>query len=291
MPSVDADGVKVIRPVLTLTRSVFVRPNFRNVILRSLDSEVVARLGLILISFKLGQGIEFPGKDIHYIYFVEEGMATTTATFTDGSQVEVGMSGYESMIGASSLMGTKQSLNRIYTQIAGSGYRCESETARTEFARAGLFQRLVLQDVQAHLVIAMQSAGCNAKHSVNQRLARWLLICADRVQRDQFKMSQESLADMLGNTRPTLTVAAGQLKSEKLIEYNRGMIRILDRRGLQGRACECYGLIRNYLEDRGAFDAPRVAQSDPSWNLISRLIPESGDLVGCARERPRGGMC
>jgi CRP-like cAMP-binding protein len=156
-------------------------------------------------------------------------------------------------------MGTKHSLNRVYTQIAGYGYRCEFEAAMAEFARDGLFQQLALKNVQAHLVLAKQSAGCNAKHSIKQRLARWLLMCADRVNQDHFKMSQEFLADMLGNTRPALTLAAGQLKLQKLIDYRRGTINILDRRGLEGCACECYGVIKSYLEDSTAFDIARSA--------------------------------
>lgn len=248
-----------MRPALALTRSTTARPLFKNVMLQSLDAETVARLDLIPILFRLGQEIEFPGKDIRHLYFVEEGMASTTTTLTDGSQVEVGMSGYESMIGASALMGTRQSLNRIYTQIAGSGYRCEAETARSEFVRGGLFQQLALRNVQAQLVLAMQSAACNAKHSVKQRLARWLLICADKAHQEHFKMSQEFLADMLGNTRPTLTVAAGQLKLERLIEYRRGTINILDRPGLESCSCECYGVIKSYLDDRNAFDTAKIA--------------------------------
>ncbi len=248
-----------MRPRLTIAKSPSVRPHFKNVILRSLDADAVVRLGLVPVIFKIGQEIEFPGRTIDHLYFVEEGMASTTATFADGSQVEVGMFGYESAIGTSAFMGTRHSLNRIYTQISGSGYRCEIEAARNEFARGGLFQHLALRDVQAQLVLAMQSAGCNAKHGVKQRLARWLLICADRVQKDRFKMSQQFLSDMLGNTRPTLTVAAGQLKVERLIEYRRGTITILDRRGLESCACECYGTIKHYLGDSSAFYTAKIA--------------------------------
>ena len=249
----------MISPVLVLTRSSAKHPQFRNVILQSLDTDAILRLGLSRVTFKIRQDIEFPGKTIHHLYFVEEGMASITTTFLDGSQVEVGMFGYESIIGASALMGTKHSLNRVYTQIAGSGYRCDCEAGKTEFARAGMFQQLALRNVQAHLVLAKQSTGCNAKHSVKQRLARWLLMCADRVNQDHFKMSQEFLADMLGNTRPVLTVAAGQLKLEKLIDYRRGTIDILDRRGLESCACECYGVIKSYLQDHTAFDTARTA--------------------------------
>jgi len=158
------------------------------------------------------------------------------------------------LIGVSALMGTKQSLNRVYTQIAGWGYRCRFETAVAEFGRCGPFQRLALRYVQAQLVQCAQSAGCNAEHSNEQRLARWLLICADRVHSDQFKMSQEFLSHMLGSTRPTVTLAAGRLKEERLITYRRAEIAIVDRKGLEKRACECYGVIKQHLDDFAAFD-------------------------------------
>jgi len=158
------------------------------------------------------------------------------------------------LIGVSALMGTKQSLNRVYTQIAGWGYRCRFETAVAEFGRCGPFQRLALRYVQAQLVQCAHSAGCNAEHSNEQRLARWLLICADRVHSDQFKMSQEFLSHMLGGTRPTVTLAAGRLKEERLITYQRAEIAIVDRKGLEKRACECYGVIKQHLDDFAAFD-------------------------------------
>ena len=95
-----------------------------------------------------------------------------TTTFNDGSQVEVGMFGYEGVIGVSALMGTKRSLNRVYTQIEGSGFSCAVELARQEFELGETFQSLTLRYVQAQLVQAMQSAGCNAKHRIEQRLSR-----------------------------------------------------------------------------------------------------------------------
>ena len=125
-------------------------------------------------------------------------------------------------------MGTKLSLNRIYTQIEGCGFSCAVEAARTEFRRGEAFQALMLRYVQAQLVQAAQSAACNAKHNMEQRLARWLLLCRDRAHTETFKLSQEFLADMLGSTRPTVSIAAGTLKEEGLIDYNRGVIRILD---------------------------------------------------------------
>jgi CRP-like cAMP-binding protein len=227
---------------------------YANTLLQSFDSELISRLRLKSVAFKVGHEIEFPGKPVKHLFFLEEGMASMTTTFKDGTEVEVGMFGYESVIGVSALMGTKQSLNRVYTQIAGWGYRCKFETAAAEFGRCGPFQRIALRYVQAQLVQSMQSTGCNAEHSYEQRLARWLLICADRVHGNQFKMSQEFLSHMLGSTRPTVTLAAGLLKKEKLITYERAEITIVDRRGLEKRACECYGVIKQHLDDFAAFD-------------------------------------
>jgi CRP-like cAMP-binding protein len=232
---------------------------FKNTLLRRFNSQLIERLRLKRIQFEVGQEIEDTGKPIASLYFLEEGMASMTTTFLNGHQVEVGMFGFESVIGVSALMGTRQSLNRVYTQIAGWGYSCKLETAREEFNRPGQFQRLALRYVQAQLVQAAQSAACNATHNFEQRLARWLLITADRANTDQFNMSQEFLGHMLGGTRPTVTIAAGYLKRENLIEYRRGFITIVDRKKLEKRSCECYRIIRDHLADYEAFDTGETA--------------------------------
>jgi CRP-like cAMP-binding protein len=227
---------------------------FKNRILKALDAGIIQRLDLKPVQFEVMQEIEYPGSSIDRLYFVEEGMASMTTTFGDGAQVEVGMFGYESIIGVSALMGTKKSLNRVYTQIAGNGYSCKVEMARREFAIGGEFQKLALRYVQAQLVQTMQSAGCNARHNFEQRLARWLLICADRAHTNSFKMSHEFLRDMLGAGRPTMTIAASILKQKGLIKYSRGKIQILDVAGLTKAACECYTAIKNYLDNFTEFD-------------------------------------
>jgi CRP-like cAMP-binding protein len=227
---------------------------FKNTLLKALDGDIIERLRLQPVKFELKHEIETPGDLIEHLYFLEEGMASMTTTFKDGSQVEVGMFGYESVIGVSALMGTKKSLNRIYTQIAGHGYSCHMEDARREFRLGGAFQFLALRYVQAQLVQALQSTGCNAKHNFEQRLARWLLICADRANTDTFKLSHEFLADMLGGRRPTISTTAGILKRKGLIEYTRGEIRILDVPGLTKAACECYRIIKDHLDNYTEFD-------------------------------------
>jgi CRP-like cAMP-binding protein len=227
---------------------------YRNSVLGNLDPEIVGRLRLLPVTFGVGHEIEFPGKSIDSLFFLEAGMASMTTTFEDGSQAEVGMFGYEAIIGVSALMGTKRSLNRVYTQIAGHGYSCLVEAAKREFSRGGSFQVLALRYVQAQLVHATQSAGCNAKHRVEQRLARWLLLCADRVRSSTYEMSHGVLADMLGSSRPTVSITAGLLKEQGLITYGRGVIRILDTPRLERMACECYHLVKDHLEDHSEFD-------------------------------------
>ena len=151
------------------------------------------------------------------------------------------------------------SLNHVYTQIAGNGYRCTLENAQREFDRYGPFTKLVMAYGQAQLVQAMQSAGCASRHNYEQRLSRWLLISADRAHVEHFKMSQEFLSHMLGSTRPTVSVVAATLKKEGLIAYTRGDITILDREGLEKRACECYQVIKTFLADYEFLETAHVA--------------------------------
>lgn len=232
---------------------------FRNTLLRHLAPEIVNRLELRPVQFEIMHEIEYPGKQILHLFFLEEGVASMTTTFNDGSQVEVGMFGYESVIGISALMGTKRSLNRVYTQVAGNGYSCLLENGLQEFERGGQFQLLTLRYVQAQLVQALQSIACNAKHNMEQRLARWLLICTDRSHTDTIRLSQDFLAQMLGSTRPTVSMAAQVLKLEGLIDYNRGVVCILDRVRLEKRSCECYRVILDHLNNFAAFDSDYVA--------------------------------
>ncbi len=229
--------------------------SFKNDLLKSLDSQIIHRLDLQPVTFDVQYVIESPGTPIKHIFFIEDGAASMTTTFEDGSQVEVGMFGYQSVIGISALMGTKRSLNRIYTQIAGFGYTCSVEAAKKEFLRCAEFQSLALRYVQAQLVQATQTAGCNARHDAAQRLARWLLICAERTDGSTFNVSHEFLSNMLGTTRSTVSLAAGLLKKEGLIDYSRESIHIPDIPRLEDRACECYRVIRNHLGNQVEFDS------------------------------------
>lgn len=223
-------------------------PQFNNKLLNKLELEVIGRLQLREVKFEVGHEIEFPGKSIDQLFFIESGIGSMTTTFEDGSQVEVGMFGCESVMGASALMGTRRSLNRVYMQAEGHGYSTSVQKATAEFRRFDQFHDLVLRYVQAQLTQTIQSAGCNAKHEIGQRLARWLLLCADRVGSTDLHFSHDFLADMLGATRSSVAIAAQRLKDQGLIDYRRAHISIPDRQALERRACECYRIVKDHLD-------------------------------------------
>jgi CRP-like cAMP-binding protein len=222
--------------------------NFNNTILAHLDARTIERLQLRPVKLERKHTIEEPGDEIKNLYFIEEGIGSMTNTFKDGAQVEVGMFGKESVMGASYLMGTRKSLNKIYMQLAGHGFKCSSDVALREFQRGEVFHDLALRYVQAQLMQTAQSAGCNARHDLEQRLSRWLLLCHDRANSDLMPITQEFLADMLGSGRPTVTVTANKLQKQGMIEYRRGNVRIIDRKRLEHTACECYRIVRNHLD-------------------------------------------
>ena len=227
---------------------------YRNSILQHLDPTILERLQLRPVQLEVRLNLEEPGQAIRHIYFVEEGIGSMTTIFKDGFEVEVGMFGYESAVGISALMGTKHSLNRVFMQLAGHGFSSPLRAAQEEFDRHGQFHDLALRYVQAQLTQATQSAACNVHHSHEQRLARWILICSDRANQHGMKLSQEFLADMLGSARPTVTVTARNLKDMGLITYSRGVIQILDRKGLEKQACECYQIVKSHLDNVAEFD-------------------------------------
>lgn len=216
---------------------------FRNLILKYLDPDAVERLHLRRAPLAQAQPLEKPGVPIREMFFIEEGLGSMTTCFADGAQVESGIFGLESAIGASALMGRSESANNIAVQIPGSAFITTITLAAQEFRRRERFHELVLRYVQSQVLQAAQAAGCNARHNVQQRLSRWLLACRDRVTSEVLPLTQEFLAIMLGVERPAVSVVAGKLQSQGLIEYSRGRVRIVDDAGLQALACECYQVL------------------------------------------------
>ncbi len=228
---------------------------YKNEVLRRMSPEVISRLQLRPVDLPLNREIEFPGNRIDHLFFLESGIASMTATFLDGFQVEIGLAGLESVLGASSMMGTRRSLNRVYMQVAGRGFSSPTEVATVEFKRGEAFHDFTLRYVQAQFLQSAQTAACNARHSLEQRFARWLLLCSDRMADRNLPLAHEFMADMLGVTRSSVTLAAGDFQRRGLIQYTRGSLQLIDLPGLEAVSCECYRVVRDHLSNYAEIDS------------------------------------
>lgn len=187
-----------------------------------------------------------PAEKIDFAYFPNNGMTSLVIMVRDGRSVEVGMVGKEGMVGTPLAAGMRSGPCRAIVQIAGGGLRIRSEVLEDTLLDAPVL-RLSLNryGLRQGLEVA-QIAACNRLHEVEQRLARWLLMCQDRVDSAFLPLTHEFLAEMLGSARPTVTLASGTLQRAGLIENVRGTVTILNRKELEGVACECYGIIHNF---------------------------------------------
>ncbi|MBV8050523.1 MAG: Crp/Fnr family transcriptional regulator [Acidobacteriaceae bacterium] len=186
------------------------------------------------------------GTKIEYAYFFNDGLASLVVLTTDGRSVEVATVGKEGMIGTSLAMGVRQAPYRMIMQIPGSAFRLPSELMGQLLSEAPGFQRLLSRYVLVRGMEIAQIAACNRLHGIEQRLARWLLLCQDRVNSNSLPVTHELLAQMLGTGRPSVSLAAGILQRAGLIENLRGSLKIVNRKGLESSACECYRVICHF---------------------------------------------
>jgi CRP-like cAMP-binding protein len=188
-------------------------------------------------TLKLGEVLHEPGLPVPYLYFPMEGAVGLLAT-PEGP--EIGLVGFEGAVGISLTLGADVSSSRALVQASGKALRIKAAHFKKVSAQCPALQRGLYRYVASMLAQARQTIACNRFHSSEARLARWLLMSADRVRSDEFFLTQAFLADMLGVRRATVNEAAGSLQHCDLIGYSRGMIRILDRVGLEAAACPCY---------------------------------------------------
>ena len=198
--------------------------------------------------FHRGQSLQEPDGPIPHVYFPRTGIASIVTRMSEGGTIEVATIGNEGIVGLSAYLGNGRASMEAFVQVPGDAVRMTSAAFRQE-VRTGTLGNIIRRYSQAFVTQIGQTAACNRVHSVAERCARWLLMLADRVPGDEFSLTQEFLAEMLGVRRATVTVAAGQLKKPGLIDYRRGRIRILDRKGLERAACECYKVIRSEHEN------------------------------------------
>jgi CRP-like cAMP-binding protein len=220
-------------------------PRPRNIILSQLPADEYAALAkhLMPVDLPLEKQLSEPNQPIEFLYFVNTGLISTDAITEKGEQVEVGLIGREGFSGLPALLDQPQMSHSVIMQGSGEGLRIRSSLVRAEFLKGGMLQRIVHAFAYLQLVQITQSVLCNRMHEVDARLARWLLSSADRMESETLHLTQEFLAQMLGVQRSTVTVAAGEMQRNGMIGYSRGRIHILDRPGLIGKACECYGIV------------------------------------------------
>jgi CRP-like cAMP-binding protein len=213
-----------------------------NRLLASLPDEDYQRLlpHLEPVSLEHGRVLYDIEDPIDYFYFPCNAVISLVTQMEDGKIVEVGLVGNEGVSGLAAVFGQKLSAERAIVQIPDGGVRAKSEVILEEFNLHGKLHDVFLKYANSLLRQMAQTAACNASHTVEERLARWLLMCKDRVKSDEINLTQEFIAEMLGTRRATVNVAAVNLQSAGLIKYNRGRIRIIDLSGLGGFACECY---------------------------------------------------
>jgi CRP-like cAMP-binding protein len=227
----------------TLTQT---RLSTKNYILNALPEEDFNRLlpDLTLVKLPHGQILYGPDEPIEYVYFPNNSTVSVIAITADGQSVESGVIGREGMAGINVLMGVDSMPNEIIIQLADDALRMTTAAVRREFKRGGVFQDLLLRFMHALMIQIGQTTLCNRLHSINERLSRWLLMCHDRSETDELKLTQEFLAIMLGANRPRVTMSAIELQSAGFIKYSRGSIIITDREGLEGFTCACYKSVK-----------------------------------------------
>ena len=227
-------------------------PLFRNEILRILPGDEIASLRASLARVRLvnGQILHAPGKRIEHVYFVEQGFISMVADADDrGGQVEVGLIGRESMVGLTVVLGMPmRSYNRAMVQLPGIAYSLPVTALASTPERTPVLNRILRQQLGIFMAQMAQTAACNGRHTLSERLARWLLMARDRVDVDELALTQEFLAIMLAVRRSGVTLAIQSLATAGLVRHSRGRIVVCDRPGLESAACSCYSRVRRFAE-------------------------------------------
>lgn len=218
----------------------------RNRLLTALPPEVQSRLipHLELVVLPLGTVIYESGGTLRYVYFPIDCIVSLLYVMESGASAEISVIGNEGLVGVSVFMGGETTPSRAIVQSGGSAYRLPTQRLKDEFNRHGDLLVLLLRYTQALITQMAQTAVCNRHHSIDQQLARWLLLSLDRLPDNNLVMTQELIANMLGVRREGVTDAAGKLQRLGVIEYRRGHITVLDRPRLEGLSCECYSVVK-----------------------------------------------
>jgi CRP-like cAMP-binding protein len=229
MPSTERDMPITNRLLATLPKNIYQR----------------LRPQLEHVNLPFAEVLYEPGAANRHVYFPNDSIVSLLVEVADRSTLEVGIVGNEGMAGINVFMGVSTARSRAVVQGAGTALRMKAAALRRETSQVGSLHRLLHRYSHSLLTQASQSAACNRFHMVNARLARWLLMTHDRVSADEFRVTQEFMSNMLGVRREGVTGAAGILQKDQLISYSRGLVKILNRAGLEAVSCECYRIIKD----------------------------------------------
>ena len=231
------------------------QPRPANRILSNLPDDEYEQLrpNLRPASFPIGEILYMPEQKIEHAYFVNHGVVSLLAALEDGATVEAGVIGPEGVAGISVVLGANSTPNQALTQSNVEASRIAAADLVAAFRKSSKLREAMLRFMHTMFTQVTQTAACNRLHTLDQRLARWLLMTQDRVNNKEFTLTQEFLSRMLGVRRAGVTVAANDLRQSGFIDYHRGDIIILDRRGLENVSCECYRIVKHeydsYLSD------------------------------------------
>jgi len=228
------------------------QPRPANKILSALPNEEFERLRPKLrdVSFEIGKILYQAEEPIESVYFVNQGIVSCLATLEDGNTVEAGVIGSEGLAGVAILLGATSTPNQALCQSDVHASRISRADIIGEFRRNGELNSKILRFLHSMFTQVAQTAACNRLHTLDQRLARWLLMTHDRIDGDRFPLTQEFLSRMLGVRRAGVSVAANSLKQAGLIDYHRGNIRIVNRDSLEQLSCECYEIVKQEYEEQ-----------------------------------------
>lgn len=221
-----------------------------NKLLAALPPEILQQLApeLETVPIRVGEVVQPIGRPAEHVYFPHSGMGSIVIHMKGGVNVEAATVGNEGMLGISYVLGDALATEETMIQLPGEALRLRIRVLRTEFDRDERLRILLLRYSQLLMGQIAQGSGCNRAHPIEGRCARWLLSTHDRVAGDQFPLTQEFMALMLGVRRAGVSVAQHALQQDGLIQYTRGQVTILDRAGLEAIACECYEVIRNRFD-------------------------------------------
>ncbi|HET9932724.1 MAG TPA: Crp/Fnr family transcriptional regulator [Polyangiaceae bacterium] len=210
---------------------------------------------------------------IEYVYFPEDCVISLVSVMRDGQVVEVATVGNEGMIGLPLFLRARRTLGQAFCQVPGSAFRMKAD-AFVEFAAKGKLNDLMHRYTQALFAQVSQSAACNRLHLAEERFSRWILMTHDRVRGNDFALTQDFLSQMLGVRRATVSEVAAQAQRDGLIRYHRGHMTIVNRKGLEERACECYSIIQAEFEqligDSSKNSLSRARVSLPSFSRAGK---------------------